>query len=192
LERLVNKNVVDGYQANIKLLEGRDKAATHAVGAMLRDKYGLNVPTATEALMKAKLAENPINSSYSNSKKSNKNKGINNNSGKAETSIEREKRRLEEEKKVATALLKQASPAGSIRSEILPLASGFSGAGPDESQYWIQWAICAVKGWGYGFLGHPGCWQSDISYEYLREVRSRLLTVEGTITAADDPDLGTL
>jgi hypothetical protein len=63
-----------------------------------------------------------------------------------------------------------------VRSEIFPLAPRL---GPDEVESWLQWAISASRGMGYGFLGHSnGNFESNIDPAYLRIVRSKLISLE--------------
>ena len=62
-----------------------------------------------------------------------------------------------------------------LRSEILPMNSKLN---ISENENWMQWAIAASKGLGLGAFGHNGVWDNEVSYEYLRDVRSRLLQVE--------------
>ena len=62
-----------------------------------------------------------------------------------------------------------------LRSEILPMNSKFTF---DEIENWMQWAISSSKGLGFGAFGHSGKWDDEVSYDFMRDIRSRLPQVE--------------
>ena len=70
----------------------------------------------------------------------------------------------------------------SLRAELMPTVNKFAA---DEAIYYIKWALGNTNGLGYGFMGHDGNWDSDITYEYLREIRFILLQVEKEILPND-------
>lgn len=58
-----------------------------------------------------------------------------------------------------------------VRAELFPLSQWL---GPGEIDHWLEWSLAVMKGLGYGMFNHAGNWDSIVSYDYLREIRSRL------------------
>ena len=153
------RECVTNYKSLLRVARGQCGVVEKQMSVLLEERYDLSVPVPELV----KLARERDGQSLGE-----------------ELNSQRSKKELIERKK--TALFWQPRyEACSLKAEILPLATRIA---PDEAQFWLQWSAAALKGWGYGLMGHPGSWGIDAPYDFLREIRSKIISITS-------PELGT-
>ena len=163
-ESMLAKNLATSY---INLLHLSSKKETHSnksVADRLKKNFGLDVPE--RAADKLKRLKNAETKKQRKGKRGDKDK---------DRSAALDTTTTTTSNSVVTQIPAARADLCTIRSDILPMSSKLS---PDESEYWLEWALTATKGLGFGMFCHAGHWDNDVPYDYLREIRSKLVDCE--------------